>query len=127
MKGIFKIGLMAGLLITVLVFLGGCFPSTATEPAEDQGWFAKYGMIIFLVLIFAMFYFITIRPQRKKMKEQQTMIAGLQKGNRVITAGGIFGTIDAVREDSFIIKVESGTLLRVAKGSVMLLKEPEQK
>jgi preprotein translocase subunit YajC len=55
------------------------------------------------------------------------MVQALQKGDRVITAGGIYGTIDAVREDSVVIKVESGTLLRVAKGSVMVIKEQQQK
>jgi preprotein translocase subunit YajC len=68
-----------------------------------------------------------IRPQRKRQKQQQEMIAAIQKGDRVITAGGIFGVVDAVREDSVVIKVEGGTLLRVAKGSVMVLKDQEQK
>ncbi len=125
-----KTGLIAGLLIAALVIFSGCLAPVATTPGGEAGetsWFSQYGMIIFLVVIFALFYFIMIRPQRRRQKEQQQMIAAMQKGDRVITAGGIFGTIDSIREDSVIIKVESGTLLRVAKGSVMAIKDQGQK
>ena len=80
-------------------------------------------MIVFLILIFAFFYFIMIRPQRKRQKEHQTMMQGLQKGDRVITAGGIYGTIESLSDDSVVIKVESGTTLRVARGSVAVRRE----
>jgi preprotein translocase subunit YajC len=126
MNRIFKTGLVAGLLIAVLALSGSCVPS-GTQATEGNSTTATLQMVGFLVVIFALFYFVMIRPQRKKQKEQQTMVAALQKGDRVITAGGIFGTIDSVREDSVVIKVESGTLLRVAKGSVMVIKEQQQK
>jgi preprotein translocase subunit YajC len=84
-------------------------------------------MIAFLVVIFALFYFVMIRPQRKRQKEQQTMISELQKGNKVITAGGIYGTVESISEDSVVIKVESGTTLRVAKGSLAIRREEIKK
>jgi preprotein translocase subunit YajC len=80
-------------------------------------------MIVFLVLIFAMFYFLMIRPQRKRQKEHQKMMEELKRGDRIITAGGIFGVIESVSEDSVVIKVESGTTLRLAKGSVAVVRE----
>ena len=75
--------------------------------------------IIFLVLIFGLFYFVMVRPQRKRQKEHQTMVQELQKGDRVITAGGIYGTIDSLNEESIVLKVESGATIRVARGSVI--------
>ena len=126
MKRILKTGLVAGLLIAVLVLAGSCVPASGDTTTENSTTSTLY-MVGFLVVIFALFYFVMIRPQRKRQKDQQQMVASLQKGDRVITAGGIFGTIDSVREDSVIIKVESGTMLRVAKGSVMVLKDQEQK
>ncbi|OGN99499.1 MAG: preprotein translocase subunit YajC [Chloroflexi bacterium RBG_13_52_12] len=84
-------------------------------------------MLIFLVVIFGMFYFVMIRPQRKRQKEQQTMMAALQKGDKVITAGGIYGTIDTLSEDTIIIKVEGGTTLRVARGSVAVRRDDIKK
>ena len=126
MNRILKTGLIAGLLITVLALVGGCALAGTQATDQNSSTSTKY-MVGFLVVIFALFYFVMIRPQRKKQKQQQEMVASLQKGDRVITAGGIFGTIDSVREDSVVIKVESGTLLRVAKGSVMVLKDQAQK
>ncbi|OGN99493.1 MAG: preprotein translocase subunit YajC [Chloroflexi bacterium RBG_13_52_12] len=91
MNKVLKLGLIAGLLITVLVLAGGCAGLLGT-PAEGEE--ASSGsiwpMLIFLVVIFGMFYFVMIRPQRKRQKEQQTMMAALQKGDKVITAGGIY-------------------------------------
>jgi len=75
-------------------------------------------MILFLVLIFAMMYFLMIRPQRKKQKEHEEMESELRKGDKVVTIGGIYGRIDNVSEISVILKVESGATIRVAKKSV---------
>ena len=108
-----KSGLITGLLAAVLIFTGGCYPAT-----EGQETSSPWIMIIFLVLIFAMFYFVMIRPQRKRQKEHESMMRELQKGDRVITAGGIYGTIESLSDDSVVIKVESGTTMRVARGSV---------
>jgi len=126
MNKIWKIALIAGLLISVLIFIGGCLAPSGGQAAESNPNSTWY-MIAFLVVIFALFYFVMIRPQRKRQKEQQTMIAELQKGNKVITAGGIYGTIESISEDSVVIKVESGTTLRVNKGSVALRREEIKK
>ena len=123
MNRILKTGLIAGLLITVLVLISSCVP--AEGEAAENGTSSTIYMIGFLVIIFALFYFVMIRPQRKMQKEQQEMIAAIQKGDRVITAGGIYGVVESVREDSVVIKVEGGTLLRIAKGSVMILKDQQ--
>jgi len=120
---VLSLALIAVLLITTLVFIGGCY-YPATEGEEGGGGFS-WTMIIFLVLIFAMFYFLMIRPQRKRQKEQQRMMTELKKGDRVITAGGIYGVIDSVSEDSVIIKVESGATMRVAKNMVAVKREQQ--
>jgi preprotein translocase subunit YajC len=114
---ILSLALIIGLLITALVFIGSCYPTT-----EEGGGF-DWTIIIFLVLIFAVFYFLMIRPQRKRQKEHQQMMEELNRGDRVITAGGIYGVIESVSEDSVVIKVESGATMRVAKGSVALKRE----
>jgi len=76
-------------------------------------------MIIFLVLIFAAMYFLMIRPQRKKQKEQQEMVQQVRKGEKVIIAGGIYGQIESVGEETIVLRVESGATMRVLKGSIM--------
>jgi preprotein translocase subunit YajC len=116
------LALIAVLLTTALVFAGGCFPTTTPAEGEGGGGF-DWTIIIFLVLIFAVFYFLLIRPQRKRQKQQQQLMEELKRGDRVITAGGIYGVVESVSEDSVIIKVESGATMRVAKSSVALKRE----
>ena len=111
-----KLGLIIGLLVT-LMFIGGCAVPEGTEGGFD------WTIVIFLVLIFAVFYFLLIRPQRKRQKEHEQLVQELQRGDKVITAGGIFGVVESISEDSVVIKVESGTTIRVAKSSVALKRE----
>ena len=111
-----NLGLIVGLLVT-LVFIGGCAPA-----GEPTGGF-DLTIILVMALIFGVFYFLLIRPQRKRQKEHQRLVEELKRGDNVITAGGIYGVIESVSEDSVVIKVESGTTMRVAKNSVALKRE----
>ena len=109
---ILNLGLIVGLLIA-LMFVGGCVP----EGGEgEEG--SVLPMVLFLVLIFGMFYFLMIRPQRKRQKEHEEVVEQLKRGDKVVTAGGIYGQIESLSEDSVVLKVESGTTIRVARGSI---------
>jgi len=105
---------MVGFLITLLVFIGGCMP--APEGGEGGGF--DWTIIIFLVLIFGVFYFLIIRPQRKRQKQHDELMQELKKGDKVITTGGIYGVVESLSDDSIVIKIESGATIRVARGSV---------
>ena len=115
-KRMLNLGLIGGFLIT-LASIGGCAP--AGEPEGGFDW----TIIIFLIVIFGLMYLVLIRPQRKRQKEHQQLVEELKRGDRVVTAGGIYGEIESVSEDSVVIKVESGVTMRVAKGSVALKRE----
>ena len=115
-----NLALLAGLLIA-MVLLSSCYPTEAPAEGAEGGF--NWTIIIFLVLIFGVFYFLMIRPQRKKQKEHQQLTSELRRGDRVITAGGIYGEIETVSDESVVIKVESGTTMRVAKNSVALKRE----
>ncbi|WP_147803015.1 preprotein translocase subunit YajC [Alkalicoccus halolimnae] len=65
-----------------------------------------FGALIPLILMFAIFYFLLIRPQQKRQKKVQQMHANLQKGDKVITIGGMHGTIDAIDENRVIVDVD---------------------
>ena len=94
--------------------LSGCVPAaTDTGSSANQNIY----LIVVMVAIFAIFYFLTIRPQRKRQKEQQKLIEELRRGDRVITIGGLYGTVEGTDEESVTLKVESGTL-RVVKNAV---------
>jgi preprotein translocase subunit YajC len=84
-------------------------------------------MILFLVLIFAMMYFLMIRPQRRRQKEQQELLDRIRKGEKVVTSGGIYGQIESITDDTVVIKLESGATMRVAKGSVVSEQQKREK
>ena len=135
MKNIWKIGIIVGLVIMVLLLSASCLAPASTVVSENgtittsepSTFDSLWPMLLFLVVIFAMFYFVMIRPQRKRQKEHEAMMQELQKGDRIITAGGIYGTIESVSEDSVVIKVESGSTMRVNKNSVALRRDETQR
>ena len=66
-----------------------------------------------IIIIFAVFYLLFFRPQQQKQKETRTMLAALRRGDRVVTAGGILGTVQRVREGSDEVEVEIAPNVRV--------------
>jgi len=74
--------------------------------------------LIPFVVIFGIFYLLIIMPARKKQKQHQNMITSLRGGERIITAGGIFGTVSRVMDDRFEIQVDGNTKLQITKSSV---------
>ena len=85
-----------------------------------------WGMVIFLVAIFAFMYFVMIRPRQKQQKEHDEMMKELRVGEKVIIAGGIYGQIESLGEDTAILKIESGATMRVARGSILGKQEVEE-
>ncbi|MCP4151309.1 MAG: preprotein translocase subunit YajC, partial [bacterium] len=70
------------------------------------------------VIIFVIFYFLIIMPANKKRKQHQGMVGALQCGERVVTSGGIFGTVRRVMEDRIEVEVDKNTTLQVTKQSI---------
>lgn len=81
--------------------------------------FSSGGMIILLVAFFAIMYFLMIRPRQQQQKEHEEMTKELRSGDRVITAGGIYGQVEGVDEETVLLKVESGATMKVARASVV--------
>lgn len=76
--------------------------------------------LIMLLLIFGIMYFLLIRPQQKKLKDHQTMLSGLRRGDQIITQGGVVGKIVKVKDDSNEVEVEiaKGVNVRVVKSTI---------
>jgi preprotein translocase subunit YajC len=68
--------------------------------------------------IIAIFYFLIIRPQNKKQKETQKMLAALKKGDRIVTIGGIHGTIQNVREGSVIVRIDDNVKVEFSRSAI---------
>ena len=72
-----------------------------------------------IILMFVIMYFFMIRPQRKQQKELEKFRNELKKGDKVITAGGIYGTIGEIEEKTVLLKVDGDVKIRVDKGSIV--------
>ena len=72
-----------------------------------------------LILIFAIMYFLLIRPQQKKMKDHQAMVNNLRRGDQVVTAGGLIGKVSKVKEDNEIeVELADGVKVRVVQSTI---------
>jgi preprotein translocase subunit YajC len=81
-------------------------------------------------LVFVIFYFLIIRPQNKKQKETKEMLKSLKKGDKVVSIGGIHGTVQSIKENEVVIKVDTNskmTLSRSAISSVVESSKPSKK
>jgi len=92
----------------------------------SEGSLGTWGMVIFLVVIFAVMYLLMIRPRQKQQKEHEEMMQELRVGERVIIAGGIYGQIESLSEDTAIIIIESGATMKVARNSILGKQEVEE-
>jgi preprotein translocase subunit YajC len=70
------------------------------------------------ILIIAIFYFLIIRPQNKKQKETQKMLSALKKGDKVVTVGGVHGTIASVKENSVLVKVDDNVKIEFSRSAI---------
>lgn len=74
-----------------------------------------------LLVLFAVFYFMLIRPQMKRAKEQRTMIAGLAKGDEVVTNGGIAGRIDELGDSFVTLEIAANVKIKLQKSAITLV------
>ncbi|HBR09871.1 preprotein translocase subunit YajC [Candidatus Bipolaricaulota bacterium] len=75
-------------------------------------------LIMVLVLFGAVFYFMLIRPQKKRQSQHAQLLKELKRGDRIISAGGIYGTVVNIGDDSVVMTLEDETTLRLAKSSI---------
>lgn len=87
--------------------------------AAQQPEGSPFNMIISLILIFVIFYFIAIRPQRKQQKELKARQDALKPGDKVISAGGIFGIIREVQEEAVKMEVAPNVVIKIVKSQIV--------
>lgn len=118
---------MDKLLLTLTEAAAPVADAAATDAAamgEMSTAGALLGSLVPLILMFAIFYFMLIRPQRKKDKQVKDMLAALKHGDRVCTIGGIYGTITAIKDDTIELAVSNeNTKLVVARWAIRNVEE----
>lgn len=101
------------------MWIADAFAQTAAAPAAAASAGPGLDMLVMLVLMFVVLYFLMIRPQQKKAKQHREMISGLRRSDRVVTAGGILGTVAKVVDDQFIdLEIADKVRVRVVRGTI---------
>jgi len=114
-------------LLMCMMLLGIGFVAMAQEVSGEgtasDGAASPFGgwtsMLVLFAVFGAIFYFMLIRPQRKRQAKMTELIGGLKRGDPVITAGGIHGEIDSIGDTAVVLILEDGAKLKVAKSSVV--------
>ena len=94
-------------------------PASATETEQAQQGGSPWTMWIMLALIFGVMYFFMIRPQKKQQKELQKFRDSLQKGDKVVTIGGVYGTVVEVKDATVLVEVDNGVKVRFSKQALI--------
>ena len=92
------------------------FIQNAYAQGAQQG--DPFGFLLPMIIIFAAFYFLLIRPQQKKQKAHAALVANLSAGDEILTAGGILGVITGINEHYAIVKIAENTEIKIQKSSV---------
>lgn len=101
------------------MFVSTAFAQTAGAPAGGGDMLVQFAP---LILIFVVFYFLLIRPQQKKMKEHKAMLESVRRGDRVVTGGGIIGTVTKVGpEDELQVEIADGVKVRCLRSTVNMV------
>ncbi len=95
----------------------------AAAPAAPSAMDQTLHMFAILAVTVGIFYFMIIRPQQRKQKETEAMLASIRKGDRVLTTGGIYGTVIGVKDDVVVLKVADEIKMEFSRQSVVLIKE----
>lgn len=92
-------------------------PAAAQAAPPPQGG-SPMSMLVMMVLFFAVFYFMAIRPQMKRAKEHRALLAGLSKGDEILTNGGIAGRIGELGESFVTVEIADGVSIKVQKNAI---------
>lgn len=105
--------------VEYVLFISNAFAQSG--PIEVLGLSSNLTSFLPIILMFAVMYFLMIRPQMKRQKEQKAMIAAIAKGDEVITSGGILGRVAKVTEAYVTLEIASGTEITIQKAAITAL------
>lgn len=98
-------------------------PITIAEAAAEAPPSSPFSPLVMMVIIFAIMYFIMIRPQRRREKERKAMIANVKSGSRVMLTSGIIGEVISVKEKTLIVRIAENTKIEVVRAAISQILE----
>jgi len=82
--------------------------------------------VIVVVILFALFWLLIVRPQRRQAAEQRELIASVEPGDEIVSAGGLYGVIKSIDGDELVVEIADGLVVRMARGAVAGLVERDE-
>ena len=110
-------------MLNTLLFLGMGTPPAGPGQQSQGGGMLMMG---YMAIIFALFYFMMIRPQMKREKERKKLIEAIKAGDRVMFCGGMLGIVASVKDQTFVVKVAENVKIEVARGAVVRVLEKDE-
>lgn len=104
--------------ISVLVLLASQAIAVAQEQAPQPGGNFFGSVLPMMLIMFVIIYFLMIRPEQKKQKDRQKMIAAVSKGDRIVSIGGILGTVGNVKESTITVKTGESTVVEIRRTAI---------
>ena len=95
-------------------------------PSGTDGGPSLITSFIPILLIFVIFYFLLIRPQQKKQRHHQSMVSSLRKGDRIVTNGGVYGTVVDVKEHIIVLRISEDVKIELVKSAVATVIEKRE-
>jgi len=99
-------------------------PAPASQPAAPQGGMGGMGMIIYFVCFGVIFYFMLIRPQKKKQQEHNKLMAAIKAGDDVITSSGMHARVHSVKDNSIVLRVADNVRIEFDKSAIATISKP---
>ena len=109
---------MIELFQSAQLLLGQAGGDAAEVVPQANGLSQILGTFMPLIMIFVIFYFLLVRPQQKKQQQQQQMLQSLKRGDKVITNGGIYGTIDDIDEKTVQLKIANQVKIKMLRSAI---------
>ncbi|MCA1849778.1 MAG: preprotein translocase subunit YajC [Acidobacteria bacterium] len=103
------------------------FLQTSAQQPPGGGIGGFLGPLIPMLLVFAVFYFLVLVPQRRRQRDLQQTISQLKSGDRIVTTGGIVATVTAVRDTTLLIRSADKSILEISRSAVAGLHQEEEK
>ena len=85
---------------------------------QTDGTTSLISSLLPFILIILVFYFLILRPQQRKQKEREKLLSGVQKGDKVITTGGIHGTVEGIEDNTILVKISDNVKVKMEKGAI---------
>lgn len=99
---------------------------TETAPAPAPGGSAAFNPLLLMGALFAIMYFLMIRPERKRSKKRAEMLAAIRKNDRVVTTGGLHGTVAALGKTTVVVRVDENVRLKFNRDAIAAVLEPQE-